>query len=448
MYLKVVIIGNGFDLYHGMKTSFDDYRNFLVLNKQGKHFEEIKSIIDKLEWENGIESLISEIDNITNDHKIKTWSNFEKCFDVYVDSILKNTNNNQTNEYLEKTHVLFSLIFEYYLKTLEKPNNPYLQFSKILKNADKIITFNYTKTYEMYLNQEEIREKVIHMHGQLDKPQSLIIGYDDSDDIVSRSINPDIGNLEYGTKNYFHKRYLKIRQSNITFNNELEKLDVLMGQTTKLTVLGWSFGESDNYFKTVIKNLLPVYPNNMFIQPEERKVLNSAEIEIYTRESDYIDVDKPFLEKILPSFPTLKILGTGLIPERFTPLLITKKYYESNDKLTEKSLKKDKIQESKIEFETIVPYKVNMPYISGFDVDVNELVSKYKKNNLNLNTEFSLKDHWPTINDEFFSLDNIKLNDNINFIDTKKIFNSFDNNLSKNINFNLTNNLIGKFGKD
>ena len=61
--MKLYIIGNGFDLYHSLKTSFKDFRTFMMLKDNSiiRNWEEIISI---------------ELD--------ENWSNIEQSFE-YVD---------------------------------------------------------------------------------------------------------------------------------------------------------------------------------------------------------------------------------------------------------------------------------------------------------------------------------------------------------------------------
>ena len=173
--MKFVICGNGFDLHHGLATSYSDYKKFL----QNNHCEVI----------NRYEKLVK-----INDDTVNAWSDIEKalgidCFKLFVklsvqlnirdeidqlthDEIVMTSSNTTL---LKDLTVLTSFINDFtgsylydWISSIDCRNAiPDLS----LDNNDKYVNFIYTNTLESiyHINSANI----LHIHGKLSDLNNL-----------------------------------------------------------------------------------------------------------------------------------------------------------------------------------------------------------------------------------------------------------------------------------
>lgn len=265
---NILILGNGFDLHHNMKTKYSDYIKFIrdlkntnanikKNNKTGvmtlddlnenntklkaqclqtykdKGFSEeiIKKVWSTLEnnfvqyfmvydekvegWIDfeiliknitvDLEVILSKIDNIESDAQDNYKSgiignrrenllakSFNKIFDIdessriYIKDDLANVwtgiNKKEVIKILRKEFDGLCDSLWIYLKEIEpycreiKTEYTYQQIESI--NADAIITFNYTDTYNRYRIKPE---NIIHVHGSLEE-KNIVLGFNDDDE--------------------------------------------------------------------------------------------------------------------------------------------------------------------------------------------------------------------------------------------------------------------------
>ena len=152
------IIGNGFDLHHGLNTSYLDFRNYCA------------SFLPSL-WR-----FLSEIygDVINND---MWWSDFENMLGcVNYDNLALSNNGFAMGE--QKVQNLFKgmlpPLFGKWIKQIG--GNP--QMDKDLNiDADALFfSFNYTLVLERTYHVDE--KKVWHIHNSIENPDNIIIGHD------------------------------------------------------------------------------------------------------------------------------------------------------------------------------------------------------------------------------------------------------------------------------
>lgn len=185
--MNLYIIGNGFDMAHELKTSFNDFKKYMQ--------EESKDSVDR--WEKIINF------NLNND-----WSNLEESFE-YVDydylvelcSYYLRSYNDENwsdsfhHDYQYELNKYLDLILQSdfylreWLKNIKMPNN-----KKYYLDKDSIyLTFNYTnlleKTYQIS------KKNICHIHGDLSINKRLVLGHMNPnivDDIEKCFIDDDI----------------------------------------------------------------------------------------------------------------------------------------------------------------------------------------------------------------------------------------------------------------
>ena len=148
---KLYVIGNGFDLHHGLPCGYADFRAWLQVNRPDVHRELIR--------------LYGESDS-------DLWRDFEKglsCFD------LDNYPNDVKRADLVKLKDGLNEAFGGWVKTIGAPGK-----EKAIEDIDKsavFFTFNYTRTLEDFYGIDESR--VVHLHGVVDNG-GFIYGHDRS----------------------------------------------------------------------------------------------------------------------------------------------------------------------------------------------------------------------------------------------------------------------------
>lgn len=180
------VIGNGFDLAHGLPTKYEDFHKWLQKNGYQQFidmFEQLyNNVLDtKGKWCD-IERALGEYDL----NEVYEWDmNYQYCnTDLTSYQLCKNV----------KTVVvsLQNLLIEWaqsiQLANVKKIQNIY----KIEKENSVFLSFNYTKTLERVYGIGE--SSILHIHGDVDNPNNIIIGYkgkhyQSRDDVPFTSMN-------------------------------------------------------------------------------------------------------------------------------------------------------------------------------------------------------------------------------------------------------------------
>lgn len=354
---RIVIIGNGFDLAHGLKTRYEDFINwyfddwvkkltihhskeasdelckFITCKQQdwsvilhplspfyslyddiGKHFikhiqdnphdykytqsrflERITKCIEKNKWvdiekeyykllsldfESSDDESIAKLNNELAFLKSQLIAYLNKIEKEFInDSIVKDSikakilepinprdisveakkkfnffKNTRLANYNEHQWVL--LLSKYgYEKPYKLLNEVDKQYSKefYLPDTILILNFNYTKTADLYLPNEDIF-KVNHIHGKLSNSQSIIFGYgDELDDNYKKILKQD--------NNEYLKNIKSINYLNST--NYREILSYIESSPYQIYIMGHSCGLSDR----TLLNTLFEHDNCVSIKP-------------------------------------------------------------------------------------------------------------------------------------------------------------------------------------
>lgn len=117
-----------------------------------------------------------------------------------------------------------------------------------------LLNFNYTKTADMYMPNDDYHFPINHIHGHLDNPNSVIFGYGDELDHKYQEIS-SLNNNEL-LKNIKSIRYLE----DVNYRNVLEFVESAPYQ---IYIMGHSCGTSDR----TLLNTLFEHPNCVSIKP-------------------------------------------------------------------------------------------------------------------------------------------------------------------------------------
>jgi hypothetical protein len=277
-YKRLYIIGNGFDLHHGIKSGYSEFRDFLIGNKEKSVALDILTSYYNAnddEFWNSFENNLSKFD-------VKRYTS-EKTYQYYPDFSKDDNIHKQVENASFNAEIDFEILsdeiknaFHDWICTLNRPD-PNKKID-INKKDGFFINFNYTKTLEDLYN---IPSNIIsHIHGCVDIDENFIIGHGDkiSENDITDNITDDLPD-DYVTiediKQYYENQYDPIEDNikNVTIDcvNTFLKKDVIgiirrnyhifehIDEIEEIYIYGWSFSNVDLlYLRTIMainKNL-------------------------------------------------------------------------------------------------------------------------------------------------------------------------------------------------
>ncbi|GHX02067.1 bacteriophage abortive infection AbiH family protein [Vibrio cholerae] len=251
--MKLYIIGNGFDLYHNIPSSFQHFKNF-VFNSNQELFDAVERYLPVSNNWSDLESSLADVDVdgiIESALEFLAPYNSEDWSDAY--------HHDYQYEIVKIVSMLSEVLleqFRYWLSTLEVPNNDELCISPIVldRNA-KFLSFNYTNTLEKtYLINDE---KVIHIHGKIeDEYSDIILGHSwFPSEISSLNAMLDVDNIDARIMEgnnildgYFQDTFKPVDEIIDKYNIFFESLEAV----NEVYVLGHSLSTVDfEYFEKV-----------------------------------------------------------------------------------------------------------------------------------------------------------------------------------------------------
>lgn len=212
-YSHILIIGNGFDINLGLKTSYSDFVN-------SKEFKSILNIGNYL------------ADDLEGKHNLQKWIDVENELKLYS----KSQNILEAAEQFRADFSVVQTTLKNYLATLSYDNLNKSTYAykllEIIKNEDfLLLDFNYTQTtktilLELGISQNEIDERLIKVHGSVQDGE-IIFGVEDQADIKPKHV-------------FLRKAY----NQNFKATNVIDNLENLK----ELYIIGHSLGETDHMY--------------------------------------------------------------------------------------------------------------------------------------------------------------------------------------------------------
>ena len=169
------IIGNGFDLAHDMKTSYEDFHQWLLDNGESSAVNRIESLYPNITNNEGrwcdVESALG---SITLEEAI----NYDRIFQECSDEINCEDSSHDAYRCGEKlknvVDILPCLLKSWVASISTKDISPRFE---IIKDA-KFLSFNYTRTLE---DTYQIKtDKILHIHETVIGDRPLVVGYGES----------------------------------------------------------------------------------------------------------------------------------------------------------------------------------------------------------------------------------------------------------------------------
>lgn len=238
------IIGNGFDLYHGIPSQYRHFRSWLEGNRHENFVDEMEDIFPKL-----------------NECKKGLWNNFENALQDYdLECLYKtlHTENHdqwtpdiwkQTAERLEMTTGEIRPLMKEWAKSIDI-KKICSDSNLMLREESLYLTFNYTKILEEFYHIPNGR--ICHIHGSIDD-NDVITGH-------IRWQRPDDYRAQKDEKEVVCRECLRVLNK---LNKDTEKqinkhrdFFTLIKDVTCVVVLGHSMGGIDMaYFREVLNRV-------------------------------------------------------------------------------------------------------------------------------------------------------------------------------------------------
>lgn len=310
---RLVIIGNGFDLAHGLKTSYADFLEWYVNDLINRLENESSTIYDKdplctvrsrddyhsvreylpigscstiedLEKRTYLRvSRSNLLSNIMNNYKEKGWVDIEEIYYTMLKKYIFNDYSIQTKvskvkELNEQLDFLKRKLIEY-LSNIEIKDNresidqiihsavdiehevvnsmseaiklEYGVHDKCRPTQIMMLSFNYTSLAELYC---KYREKCHYIHGRLMDTESVIFGYGDE-------LDDDYKNIAKCNENEYLKHFKSYKYLERSVYKDV--LRFIESDKFQIMILGHSCGNSDRTLLNTLfnhKNCISIKP--------------------------------------------------------------------------------------------------------------------------------------------------------------------------------------------
>lgn len=270
---NLIIVGNGFDLAHGLKTNYSDFVNWLFTEKK-KDPSLLKDLFiqttstrklkkDKRPYRSFRYSLNGKNEEyfsinilftiLVFNHKNRNWGGIEK---EYFDTLVRSSKPNSQGsidyrvEHINDDFNVIKSYLEEYLTHTTKVENVQKLFDPLFNSIDRsnslILSFNYTQLIEKKYFTNQNPPTLINIHGELNNTSNPIIfgyaaDYDESSSLL------DLNNLEFlkNIKRYNYKKTLNFHHTQKWLSNSSEIM---------VHIIGHSCGISDKLILSEILN--------------------------------------------------------------------------------------------------------------------------------------------------------------------------------------------------
>lgn len=169
---RLYVIGNGFDLHHGVNSTYYNFRKFVDKNSDLDELEVVEDSFSCSDLWSSFEENLAKFNcrkfatRIENDYRPNLMSD-------HYESTLSDARCEAENV-LDEWDTAIRMNFPEWLKQLDRPSLIDAVFIK--RSGSKFLTFNYTETLEHLYRVKG--EDILHIHGKLgDRPSDLLLGH-------------------------------------------------------------------------------------------------------------------------------------------------------------------------------------------------------------------------------------------------------------------------------
>lgn len=246
---KLFIIGNGFDLAHDLKTTYDDFRDYLLSNHPEINMKEFIAPEAEQQPDGGINydetEVLSMLFYLINEAESNTekWCNIESslgrldfsvAFDGHDDILdkdggidfFKTVYQNEDRSYdLVFPTVAIQELFSQWINTIDiSLTKPIEDFRILLSGNDNFLTFNYTETLEQVYQVK--KENICHIHGK--QNEQIFFGHGNSENYTNYYQKNYIGSEDNLTliDEQLRKKTELALENNLDFFTNIENFDI------------------------------------------------------------------------------------------------------------------------------------------------------------------------------------------------------------------------------
>lgn len=273
--MNLFIIGNGFDLAHGLKTKYEHFRDYLeeidgfflgsLEEMYGYSIGSSSELIKDYLWKDfeGNLSYIDETSIIEQGEDIELGLEWE---DIGVEDTL--------NLHWESQYKFIQALNEYVMKWIKGININVQKNTDFINAEDLFITFNYTLLLEEVYDVSKYN--VLHIHGSVDEDDILpIMGHGNKDKIIetreiarnSKEKFREKQSSIYNAIADYYERTLKDVNFHILTNDSFFRrlIDI-----NSISIIGHSLGDVDMpYFKEIFENVSEDTIWNIYLYNDE-----------------------------------------------------------------------------------------------------------------------------------------------------------------------------------
>lgn len=243
-YSDLFIIGNGFDLAHGMPTKYDDFKRWLIENDRIDIIQELQHAFPGMKG--GKYLLWSDFETALGQYDIDTVLNWG-WDDLYItSSSIGNLKFDRPSSLLNiKLPDIIRDVFPAWVKSIPLATIPTYK----LPSQALYLSFNYTDTIERLYRIPD--SHILHIHGRVSVNDALVVGH-------NRSIDPSEywdDHLDVRENNERMQRLVDmndLQKPSFELINQNESFFRLLNTVQTVTVLGHSCASIDfPYFRKV-----------------------------------------------------------------------------------------------------------------------------------------------------------------------------------------------------
>ena len=243
------VIGNGFDIAHGLHTTYEDFRQWLLKQRNGPFIHSFEKLYPNVKNERG---LWCDIERALGQISLKDAIYYDQNYQYCPDEV--NNENSSLVAYRCGYHInnvvkVLPILLKEWAESIELDGHtPIFNFAH---NA-YFLTFNYTKTLEDIYGVK--KENVLHIHEAVNEKKPLVVGcgdnYFEEDDYNPGDDSVDMNKIK-NLLLQFKKPVKTILQEPITHKWFKSLKDI-----SNVVVFGHSCSQVDKpYFEELSKNI-------------------------------------------------------------------------------------------------------------------------------------------------------------------------------------------------
>ena len=265
--MRLFIIGNGFDLDQYLPTAYSDFRNYLI-DEYGENSNFLLyPNIDTMPDGNEVSDIKTDANILTYlcdchcDNSRNLWSDFEDALGRFSydeifnaeklndddDEVYRQLNSYEmrARDYKKSFRNVSTLFTEWIENAIDYDKlNPSHVYSKLFKNNDLFLTFNYTVVLEKIYKIPE--SNICHIHGKIN--EELIFGHNGDKEPSLKLDTAEAYGCAFDIHNSLRKDAKKCISKNSTFLNKLKGVD-------DIYFIGWGMGNSDDVYVELLKEI-------------------------------------------------------------------------------------------------------------------------------------------------------------------------------------------------